>query len=94
MFILSAAPSVSISNPFSNSSPSYMFTSNLLYFDTDKQTDLETGFVQYYVGYCDQVLMSKDGITTMVSFYNPNPLGSYEKDIRSIFLVSDKLQKH
>lgn len=66
--------------------------SNLLYFDTDKQTDLETGFVQYYVGYCDQVLMSKDGITTMVSFYNPNPLGSYEKDNKSQFLVSDKLK--
>ncbi len=67
--------------------------SNLLYFDTTEQKDLKTGFIQYYNGDYDEVLMRKNGIITCVYFYNPNPPESYEKIKSSTFLVSDQLKE-
>ena len=67
--------------------------SNLLYFDTTQQKDTETGFIQYYNGEYDEVLMEKDDIVTTIYFYCPNPPVSYNERKGSTYLVSSKLKE-
>ena len=67
--------------------------SNLLFFDTTQLKDLETGFIQFYHGDYDEVLMKKDNIVSIVYFNNPNTPDSYNEVRSSTFLVSDKLKE-
>jgi len=67
--------------------------SNLLYFDTTQEEDLETGFTQYFNGEYDEMLIEKDGTITVVYFYNPNTPKSYDERKSSTFLVSDRLKE-
>ena len=67
--------------------------SNLLYLDTEKLENLETGFTQYYNGNYDKTVMKKDGLAATICFYNPNQSLSYDEKNSSIYLVSDKLKE-
>ena len=67
--------------------------SNLLYFDTEKQEDLEKGFTQYYNGDYDKILMKKDGLALIIYFYNPSDSLSYDEKCSTTFLVSDRLKE-
>ena len=67
--------------------------SNLLYLDTTQEKDVKTGFIQYYNGDYDKVLMKKDDIVTIIYLYCPNPPTTYDERHSSTFFVSDKLKE-
>ena len=66
---------------------------NKLFLETNKQIDLNTGFTQFYYCRYDEVAMKKDGLVTLIYFYNPNLEKEYDKMVKQLFFVSDKLKE-
>ena len=66
---------------------------NLLYFNTTQERNIKTGFIQYYNGGYDKMLMEKDGIVTIIYLYCPHPPATYDERECSTYFASNKLKE-